>query len=76
MWHLEKCVCANCCCALTTEVKTDDDKVNGTDVDAVASIEGASSTGISDFWLTAFKNCEIFADIIKVIRCIPSSLMH
>ncbi len=25
------------------------------------------STGIEEFWLTAFKNCEIFTDIIKVV---------
>ncbi len=51
-------------------MKSEEDKVNGTDVDgptgAVSSIQGTPSTGISDFWLTAFKNCEILADIIKV----------
>ncbi len=25
------------------------------------------STGVEEFWLTAFKNCEIFTDIIKVM---------
>ncbi|XP_064400620.1 nucleosome assembly protein 1-like 4 [Halichondria panicea] len=46
-------------------------KDNGTDVDRPAEAgpskdgDDDPSTGVEEFWLTAFKNCEIFTDIIK-----------
>lgn len=36
-------------------------------VDQGAKKEEEATCGVDEFWLIALKNCEIFADVIKVV---------